>query len=341
MDEKILDISWGTIIKLGLAGVAFYILYLIRNILVWLLFAAILAMLFDPAILFLQKRRIPRPLAAAFLYMLVFGFIGFSVYMTVPLLISELYQFSKFFPQYFEKIAPPLQGLGIEAFKDFETFLTTIGESLQNRSSNIISALFSIFGGLGSTLFIITIAIFISAEEKILERGLMLLFPKKYEAYAISLWDRTRQKVSGWFAIKLLGSLLVGGASFIAFTLFDIKYPFSLALLAGALNFIPIVGPLIAGLVIFFLTAIDSLWKALFVVIFFAILQQIEGNILTPILSEKFIKLPPVLVLVALSIGWTLFGLWGAILFVPLFGIIFEFLRDFLKEKKNSQTTII
>ena len=62
---------------------------------------------------------------------------------------------------------------------------------------------------------------------------------------------------------------------------------------------------------------------------------QIEGNILTPILSKKFIGLPPVLVLIALLIGGQLWGIMGAILAIPLAGIFFEFVRDFFKKRKD------
>ncbi|MBI2624887.1 MAG: AI-2E family transporter [Candidatus Nealsonbacteria bacterium] len=339
--EKILDISWGTIAKVSVALSAFYILYLIRDILIWFLFALVLTVLFNPAIDFLQKKGIPRPLAVILCYFVVFGFLGFVIYLTIPVFITEIYQFSQLFPQYFEKIAPPLQGLGIEAFENFEIFIKTLGEGLRNMAANIFSALFSIFGGLVSTMFIITVAIFVSLEQNVIERGILLLFPKKYESFAVSLWEKTQQKVSGWFLIKVLGSVLVGVASYIAFIIFDIKYPFTLALASGALNFIPIVGPLIAGLAIFLLVSMESLFKAVFILIFFVILQQVEGNILTPILSEKFIKLSPALVLISLAIGGKLFGIWGAVLFVPLFGIVFEFLRDFLRRQKEERATIL
>jgi len=339
--ERILDISWGSIAKISIAALGLYLLFLIRDLLVWFLFALIIALVFDPAIDFLQKWRVPRVVAAILTYFGAFGFLGFVIYLVVPVFVVEIFEFSQLFPQYFEKISPPLTGLGIEAFQNIEGFVGVLGDTLSQMATSIFSSLFSIFGGIATTIFILTIAIFLSAEEKFVERGLLLVFPKKYEAIALTIWNNAQKKVAGWFAVKILGVVFIGVVSYIAFLLLNIEYPFTLALMAGILDFIPVVGPIIAGLIIFAMVSLDSFLKAIFVLLFFVLLQQIEGNILTPVLTQRFIGLPPVLVLMSLVIGGTLFGLLGAILFVPLAGILFEFLRDFLKKKKEAEAAIL
>ena len=336
-NERILDISWGTILKISIAALVFYVLYLTRQILTLFLFALIISILFNPAIEFLQKRRIPRVLAVIFLYLFTFGILGFLIYLMAPFLITEVYQFSQLFPQYFEKISPSLKGLGVEAFSDLESFMAVFGKTLENTTSNFFGALSSIFGGIFSTFLVITIALFLSLEEKAMERALSLFFPKKYETYALHLWSRCQRKVSGWFGVRILGCVFVGITTYIALLLFNVKYPFGLAIVAGVLEFVPIIGPLVAGAIAFLIVSLDSMTKALFVLLFFILIQQIEGNILTPVLSKKFIGLPPVLVLVALAIGGELLGILGAILTIPFFGILFEFLRDFLRKRKEEK----
>ncbi len=337
----VLDVSWGTILKISLAFIVFYIIFLVRDILIWFIFAIIISVLFNPAIKFLQKFRIPRVLAVIFVYVAIFGFLGLIIYWTAPMFISEIQQFSQLFPQYFEKIAPPLQGLGLEAFESIESFTKALGTLLQKASSDILSALAIFFGGIGSTVFVLAIALFLSFEERGVERMVGLLSPKKYEAFVSTIWEKSQNKVSGWFGSRVLTSLFVGIAVFVALYLFNVKYSLSLALLAGVLDFIPILGPIIAGLIAFVFVALDSWLKAIFVLIAFVLIQQIEGNILSPILTKKFVGLPPVLVLISLSIGAKLLGILGAILAIPLAGILFEFVRDFLKKKKETDTQTI
>jgi len=345
--EKVLDISWGTIFKIGIGILIFYLLYLIRDVLILFVFGLIVSILFNPTIKSLNRRGIPRSLAIILAYAGFFGLLSLVIYFSINIFSSELKNFVPLFSQYFEKISPPLQGLGLQAFASIDSFITALGGALEKVATNIFSVLFAIFGGISSTIFVITIAIFLSLEGNWVEKTTSLLFPKKYEAYISSIWERCEEKVSGWFSTRIVACVFVGVVSYIAFLVFGVKYPFSLALLAGTLNFIPIIGPIITGLLIIVIVALDptavssQMFRAFLVLITFALIQMIENNILTPIISKKFIDLPPVLVLVALVIGGQLWGLLGAILATPLAGILFEFLREFLQKRKIDKPIVL
>ncbi len=337
--EKILDISWGTIFKIGITALVVYVLFLTRGIFVWVLFGIIISVLFDPAIDFLQRRRVPRVVGTFALYLAVFGVIAFIIYSAAPVFINEIQRFSQFFPRYFETISPIFKGLGVAAFSDIQSFIDATSGGIEKIASNVFSVLFSIFGGIFATFFVLSIAIFLSLEDKGIERTISVFFPKKYEAFALDLWAKSQRKVSAWFASRLLTSIFVAVVTYIVLLLFNAKYPFSLGLISGVLNFIPIVGPLIAGGLITMIVALDSVMKAVFVILAFMLIQQIEGNILTPLLTRKLIGLSPVVVLIALAIGGELWGIVGAILAIPIAGILFEFLRDFLKKRKEESAT--
>ena len=336
-NEKLLDISWGTIFKIFVAVISFYLLYQIRDILVWFVFALIISVLFNPAVNFLRKLKIPRSLAVLFVYTAFFGILTLIIYFTVPLFVSEIKQFSQILPQYFERISPPLKGLKIEAFQDIETFVNALGEILNKIITNIANILFVIFGGIFATIFILTLAIYISLNEKGIERSILIFFPKKYETNILSIWERCQKKVSGWFLTRILACLFVGVVSFVVFLVFNTPYPFSLGLLAGVLNFIPIVGPLITGIFIFVIISLESISKAIFVIVAFTLIQQVENNIFTPLISKRFVGLPPILVLMSLAIGGILWGFLGAILAIPLAGILYEFLKEFLEKRKSEK----
>jgi len=331
--EKVLDISWGTIFKIIIVSVSFYILYLIRDILIWFVFALVISILLNPPIEFLQRRKVPRVIAVIFLYLAVFGLLSLLVYLAASFFINEIQQFAQFLPQYLEKISPFLVSLGIPV----EMYIQSFGGNLGKLTTGLTNALFAIFGGIVSTFFTITMAIFLSMEQKPIEKVLSLFFPKKYEAYALNLWSRSQRKVTGWFLTRIIACLFIGVLSYIAFLLFNTRYKISLALIAGILNFIPVVGPMVTGALIFLITLFDSSLKAILVLTAFILIQQVENNILTPILSRKIIGLSPVLVLIALAIGAQLWGILGAILVIPLAGILFEFLKEFLHKRKEEK----
>jgi len=340
-EEKILDISWSTIAMISIAIALFYVLFSVKDILIWFIFALTISMLANPAISFLQKRRLPRGLAVIFIYVGAFGILSILIFLMIPIFIAEIQTFLANFPDYFEKISPPLRGLGIQAFSNIESFLSALGTTLETMAENIFSALFSVFGGVFTGLFIIFTAVFLSLEDRAVERSLMLLFPKKYETQVMNVWTRCQKKVSGWFGARILASVFVGIASYIAFILFNVKYPFTLALFAGAFNFIPYVGPLLTSAVLFVLIFPTEQFKAIITLITFGVIQQIENTILSPILMKKFVGLPPALVLVSLVLGGSLWGLMGAILAVPLFGILFEFFKEFLQKRRDKKVAVV
>lgn len=333
-NEKVIDISWMTIFRISIAVVIFYVLYQIRDILIWFVLALIISILFDPIINFLSKLRIPRPLAVCSAYSIFFGLLVLLIYFSVPFFISEMQDLSKALPQYFEKFSPLAKKMGIEAFKNINVFIDVLKETSERMINNISNVLFIIFGGVFTTIFILTTAIFLSMEEKGIEKALVLFFPKRYEKFVISLWEICQKKVNDWFFIRILGCIFVGLVSFITFIVFNIPYSFILGLLAGILNFIPFVGPFITGVLIFTIVSVENISKAVFLIIIFILIQQIENNIITPLLSKKFVGIPPVLVLISFAIGGTIWGFLGAILVIPFVGILFEFIKKFLKRKE-------
>ena len=298
-EDRVLDISWGTIFKAAVTLLAFYIIYLIKDILIWVIFALIISILFDPVVDFLQRRRMPRTIAVIFVYVAIFGILGLFIYWTAPV------------------------------------FTLALQEWLVRVSVSIFGAIISIFGGIISTLTIFSIAIFLSIEERGVERAIALLVPRKQEDYFLNLWQRCQFKTAAWFGTRILSSLFVGLVSYLALRLLNINYAFVLSLFAGVLEIVPVLGPLFAGIIITMLAALDSWFKAFLILIIFILIQQIEGNVLTPVLTQRLIGLPAVLVLISLLIGGKLLGVLGAILAIPLGGIIYEFLKDFLEKRKE------
>jgi predicted PurR-regulated permease PerM len=273
-------------------------------------------------------------------YIAFFGTLTLIIYFIIPLFASEIKQFSQVIPQYFEKISPSLKGLNIEALQDIDSLVSTLGEILNKITLNIMNILFVFFGGVFATIFILTLSIYISLDEKGVEKRIAIFFPKKYETAISSIWERCEKKVNGWFFTRIISCLFVGFASFLTFLIFNTPYPLSLGLISGLLNFIPVVGPVVTGIFLFIIIALESMPKAIFVLIVFTLIQQIENNILTPLLSKKMVGLPPILVLLSLSIGGILWGLLGAILAIPLAGILYEFLKEFLNKRKSEKPVI-
>ncbi len=338
-DKKILDISWGTILKISIAVIFIYFLFLIKDLIIWFVFALVISILFEPVIGLLTRKRIPRVASVVFVYLFIFGTLSYLLFLSLPFFISEIQNFSEALPQqipgFFERISPIFKQLGIETFESFDTFVGSFRGVFEEMARNIFSTLIVLFGGILAAFFTISMAIFLSLEKGLMEKGLVFFFPKRYEGYLSNLWKKSKEKVTGWFLMRIIGVVFVGLSSFLAFKSLGVNYPLSLAAVAGIFDFIPIIGPMIAMIVIFMIVSVDSALKAVFVFAAFGIIQLIENGILLPVLAKRIIKIPPIVILAALFIGGKLWGALGAILFIPLVAIMFEFLKDFLKEKKE------
>ena len=151
------------------------------------------------------------------------------------------------------------------------------------------------------------------------------------------IFERVQKRVAGWFGARVLACIFVGVASYIVFFLFGVKYAFILALISGFLNFIPYVGPWVTSILLIILIAIStgSWLTVLYVLIAITVIQEIENKLLTPLLMKKMSDIPPVLVIVSLLLGAELFGFLGMIFAVPVFGIIYEFIKEFLEKRRE------
>ena len=150
-ENKTLDISWGTILKIGVAILVFYLIYLIGDILILIIFASIVSILFNSAIEFLQKRGVKRVVAAILVYVVIFGLVAGSVYAVAQPISAQMTQFVQLFPQIFQKIAPPLSNLGIGIFSgSFDDFLQNFQSWLIKASANIFGAISAIFSLMNS-----------------------------------------------------------------------------------------------------------------------------------------------------------------------------------------------
>jgi predicted PurR-regulated permease PerM len=332
-EEKTLDISWGAIFRISAFLFLLYLLYLVKDILILALFAFIISFLVEPVISFLEEKKISRPISVLFIYLSLFSFLGLLIFFLVSPIFSESQKLIKSIPEYFEKISPTLKNFGILASENFEDLLKTFQDWLIKASKSIFSAIFAIFGGIFSTLTVFFLSVFISLEKGIGEKIIRFFSPREKEEKFVGVFKKCQEKVSAWFGSRILSCLFVFLLTLFSLKVFKVDYTFSLSLTSGFLELIPILGPIASGILIFFISLLSSFKKAIFALLAFILIQQIEGSILAPILTKKFVGLSSFLTLVSLLIGGKIFGLLGAIFSIPLAAMVVEVAKEILKKE--------
>ncbi len=328
MESPSLDISWKTIWKIVFTLGLGYLLFLIRQILVWLLFALIISILLRSLINFFYHRKVPYWLSVLLTYIVIFGALGGIVYVSIPVVVQEVHQAIITLPAYLPQLQGFLQKMGIQS--SYTSFQDLSSRFLQQTPQDILRFLESFFGGLAATLFVLTMAVFLSFEKKGFGEMVAFLSARRYQKRILKAWKRSRREVSYWFGVRIIGATFITISYFLTYQLFGVKAALVLGLIAGVFDFIPYFGPFVATLLGGLLVGAQISWALALVImtILFA-MQLIESHILTPLVGRKLIGLPPYLILLAIAIGGELFGFLGALLAIPVVAIIYRFVIDF------------
>lgn len=326
-----INISTSTILRviLILLGLAF--LYLIRDVLVMIFVAVIIAAAVNRPANWLKQYGVPRILGVIFLYLLLFFVLALIVYLILPLLAEETKNLAAVFPEYAEKLGLSLddwQKEGKIRGGSFESFLGQLGEKLTRAASGIFAATVGIFGSLASALIILVISFYLAVQEKGIKKFLMFLAPGKHQAYVLDLVERIQNKMGNWFGGQIVLALVIGVLIYIGLVFLGVKYALVLALLAGVLELVPYLGPIIAAVPAVILAFSQAPLLGLLVIILYFIIQQLENQVIAPLIMRKAVGLNPIIVIIAVLIGVKLAGIIGIILAVPVTAALAEFLKD-------------
>lgn len=336
MVQKI-DVSTSTLLRIFLIVFCVVFLYLVRDILAILLFSIIIASGIDPFASWLSQRKIPRALAVVFVYLVFIAILGLIIYFVIPPLVSQIKDFSRTLPEKWERFNLGLQSFEGRLPKDdlgqnISKILEVSAERLGQAARSIASAASGIFGGIFSAFAVLIISFYLAVRKDGIDKFLEAVTPHEHHDYILNLWKRTQRKMGRWLQGQLVLSLIIGITVFLGLTVLGVPYALFLGLLAGLLEIIPYVGPIVSGAIgsgVAFFTV--SPLAGLIAVAMYVLIQQLENYILVPKVMQKAVGLNPVVVILALLVGQKLGGVPGLVLSVPLAGAIAEFLKDLKK----------
>ncbi|MDQ3256520.1 MAG: AI-2E family transporter, partial [Acidobacteriota bacterium] len=180
---------------------------------------------------------------------------------------------------------------------------------------------------LANLVIILFVGIYLAADSGSYTRGLVKLFPRDHRPRAREVVDAVGDTLWWWLVGKLIAMVIVGLLTWLGLSLFGVPLALTLGILAALLDFIPNIGPIIAGVPAVLLALMISPTTALYVFIFYVVIQSLESYVLTPVLQMKTVKLPPALTIVAQVLLGVLAGGIGLILATPLAAAIFVMVK--------------
>lgn len=316
MNKQTIDISALTILKVIGILLLLWFLWSIKQVLVLLFVVMILVSALSPIVEKLHKQKVPRFLAVLLIYLFFGGIIFLLFYLILPIFISQTRQLIAYLPILIAKISPIYHQIS-DYLPLFQQNLQGIVEVLNKYSSNIWLVIINLFGGILSFFTVLVLTFYFLVGRESVKQAFVSYLPPKWHEIVLRIARKVGNKMGAWLRGQIVLCLLIGLMSYIALVILRIPYALILAVIAGILEIIPTIGPIISAIPAALIAFWVSPFSALIVVLAYLGIQQLESQIIAPKLFSKIIGLSPIIIIIALLIGAKLLGIVGAILAIP------------------------
>lgn len=196
----------------------------------------------------------------------------------------------------------------------------------------------SVFAGVGSTVsitvssiadavFIVVIGVFLAATPGAYQRGLLRLVPSEFEGRVKTLLGEVIATLQAWLIGQSIAMFFVAVFTTVGLTLAGVPFPLALGIIAGLLDLIPFFGPLMAAIPAVLIGFTNGVWTGVWAAVAFLVVQQLEGNVIQPLVQRRAVQIPPAILVLALIVMGKLFGFLGVLVATPLAAVILLLVR--------------
>lgn len=239
-----------------------------------------------------------------------------------------------YLPQAWEGLQQRLAGMGLGGLAES---MPQPGQAF----TKLTNFALSLGGALATTLLLLAGAVYFAAQPKLYRKGLVLLVPRAKRPLVDEALGDSGRALGMWLRGQLITMLTVGVLTGLGLWAIGVPSALVLGLLAGLLDFVPFVGPIVAAIPALLVAFNESGQMALWTLILYVVVQQIEGSFLYPIVQRYAVGTPPALLLFAIVAAGTLFGIPGVILGAPLTVVCYVLVkRLYVREALHTQTDV-
>lgn len=321
MPRKI-DISHKTVIFITVFILGLWVIYLIRDLLIILFVAIILMSALAPLVNIFTKLKIPKALGIAVTYIIIIAILVGILATVLPPLVEQS-----------SKLIVTLPPLLSQAFNIAHIDKGVFQSQLTSLSANAFSVTLSVLDNFLTIIFLLVITFYLLMERSNLENRISSLFIGD-EVRVRKLIIDIQEKLGSWLRGQLLLSIIIGVLSFIGLTFLNIPYALPLSLVAGIMEVIPVIGPIISSLPAILVALTISPVLGLGVAAMYFVIQQMENHLIVPQVMKKAVGLNPLVVILTIAVGSRLLGLSGALLAVPFAAVLQILVTEVIDQKK-------
>jgi predicted PurR-regulated permease PerM len=315
------SVAWWRAAAINGGGIALAVgLLVLIWLLAWpltlLLIAIIIAQALMPVVGWLE-RWLPRPLATIAIYLTLVTALAGLGWIILPALIDQGQLLVRDAP---EVIAQTREWMRSMDPAGVDRVVAALESQVRRLGDVLLSAPVTIFSSVINIVLVVFMSAYWVLAAPALHRFALSLFPEERRSRVDDVMRAMGDTMGGFVRGTVIDSAIVGILTWIGLSLIGVEYPLLLAAIQGFGELIPMVGPIIAAIPAIAVALLESPQQAIVVVIFFVVLQQVESNLLVPVIMRQQADVPPLLSLVAIPVGSVLGGLVGALVAIPLLG---------------------
>lgn len=309
-----------------LAGFALFVVWrfaaAVATVALLLATALLLAVALSAPVEALHRRKVPRPAAVAAIVAIVLIVAGVAGYLLLPVLAREVALLASSLPDALQQLVERLRGLANRLGVNIGGGSGGISpQTLASAARRVLGGLIGLFGGLASlftaVLVLLFVPLYLTAMPGPVVDWVVRLFPPDGRSRVREVLSESRESLLGWLQGRLFSMAVVGALAAVALYLIGLPGALFLGLFSGLVAFVPIIGSVVGAVPPLVLAFAGDPWDALWVLLAYVAIQQIESNLLTPLVMQKAVSLHPVVVIASVTVAGTALGILGALLAVP------------------------
>ena len=295
---------------------------------------------------FKEKKMLLRAVSITLSFLLTLGIVAFVVIMVIPELVDTLGQLNKGIPGFLDntinwllkvtknypEVTKYLMSIELNWSELTHKALVFLQESVGNVVSSTVGMATSVIGGLTSLMLGFIFSIYILAEKEKLgmqsRKVIYAYLPKHTVTYILKIGRLSNRTFSGFISGLWTEAAAFGLLCYIAMIIFGFPYAPCVSVLIGFMTLLPVVGAFLGTALGALLIMVSSPLKALWFVVLIIVLQQIDENLIYPRIVGNSVGLPSLWVLAAVTIGGSLMGVLGMLIFVPLVSVLYALFRE-------------
>jgi predicted PurR-regulated permease PerM len=320
--ERTLDLTTSSLVRVLFGALLLVFLVFIRDILALLALALALTAAVTPALQWLDREGIPRPVGVVVVLLLLVAVVAGVIAVIIPPLAAQLRDLDADLPRLLERVRTVLEALGVPVPASFgstlEASIDTLTGFVRSVGSDVAAGLSTFGRSVGSVLVVLVLTLYFSlAREGV--RGLYRPFvPEDALPFLARLENRIERRLGHWLRGQVLVSAAVILVTFAGFLLLGLRYPLVLALVGGMTVFVPAISFVLAGIPAVLAAGAVSPAVAVATAVFVVLVHQLAAAVVLPRVVGPAVHLNPGVVLALLLAGAAVSGVVGLLLAVPL-----------------------